>query len=241
MNEHIDRTFNYFFGTRSLPCPYIEGRIERKIVTDLRGPGAEKLYQKLSHAGFRRSHNLAYSPACPNCEACVPVRIMASDFKLTRSFSRVKRINKDLFIEEMDSSATIEQFNLFSAYQRERHSAGEMVGMTFNDYKCMVEDTPVTSGIIEFRKCNGKLVGVMLMDRLEDGLSAVYSFFDIMIPRHSLGTFMILWMIEQASQYRLPYVYLGYWVENCDNMSYKTRFQPVEMLRKNIWSIFKAP
>ena len=200
----------------------------------------EKFYQKLSQAGFRRSHNLAYSPACPNCESCVPVRIVVSDFKPTRSFSRIQRINKNLLIEEMDASATIEQFNLFSTYQRERHSTGEMAGMTFNDYKCMVEDTPVTSRIIEFRKGTGKLVGVMLMDRLGDGLSAVYSFFDITIPRQSLGTFMILWMIEEASRYRLPYVYLGYWVENCDNMSYKTRFQPVEMLRQNIWSICKT-
>ncbi|MDE0794996.1 MAG: arginyltransferase [Alphaproteobacteria bacterium] len=237
MNQQLIRPDRFFFGTRSLPCPYIEGQIERKVVTDLTGHNAEELYQRLSRAGFRRSHNLAYRPACPTCNACIPVRIVAGDFEMTKSFRRVMAANADLTADDTDAIATVEQYRLFSAYQRARHEGGDMSGMAFNDYRAMVEDTPVTSRTVEFRDGDGALVAVMLMDRMEASLSAVYSFFDDSMARRSLGTFMILWMVECARALALPYVYLGFWIDGSDKMAYKARFQPLEALGDDGWTV----
>lgn len=237
MNQQLIRPDRFFFGTRSLPCPYIEGQIERKVVTDLTGHNAEELYQRLSRAGFRRSHNLAYRPACPTCNACIPVRIVAGDFEMTKSFRRVMAANADLTADDTDAIATVEQYRLFSAYQRARHEGGDMSGMAFNDFRAMVEDTPVTSRTVEFRDGDGALVAVMLMDRMEASLSAVYSFFDDSMARRSLGTFMILWMVECARALALPYVYLGFWIDGSDKMAYKARFQPLEALGDDGWTV----
>ncbi|MGB0629461.1 MAG: arginyl-transferase family protein, partial [Alphaproteobacteria bacterium] len=195
MNQQLIRPDRFFFGTRSLPCPYLEGKTERKVVTDLSGPNAGELYERLSRAGFRRSHSLAYRPACPSCSACVPVRINATEFQWTKSFRRVVRTNSDLTADDIEAIATVEQYRLFSSYQRKRHEGGDMSGMDFGDYRAMIEDTPVSSRTVEFRDVEGRLVAVMLMDRMEDSLSAVYSFFDGSDARRSLGTYMILWMI----------------------------------------------
>lgn len=237
MNQQLIRPDRFFFGTRSLPCPYITGQTERKVVTDLTGPNAEELYERLSRAGFRRSHNLAYRPACPSCNACIPVRIVARDFETTKSFRRVMSANADLTADDTEAIATVEQYRLFSSYQRARHEGGDMSGMAFNDYRAMVEDTPVTSRTVEFRDNDGSLVAVMLMDRMEDSLSAVYSFFDGTMSRRSLGTFMILWMVEYARKLNLPYVYLGYWIDGSDKMAYKARFQPLEELGNDGWTV----
>jgi leucyl-tRNA---protein transferase len=240
MNQQLIRPDRFFFGTRSLPCPYIPGQTERKVVTDLAGPNSEELYERLSRAGFRRSHNLAYRPACPSCNACIPVRIAAASFEMTKSFRRVMSTNTDLAASDTDALATVEQYRLFSSYQRARHEGGDMSGMAFNDYRAMVEDTPVTSRTVEFRDPDGTLVAVMLMDRMEDSLSAVYSFFDGASARRSLGTFMILWMVERARTLGLPYVYLGYWIDGSEKMAYKARFQPLEALGENGWNV-RAP
>ncbi len=239
MNQQLTRPDRFFFGTRSLPCPYIAGQTERKVVTDLTGNNAEELYERLSRAGFRRSHNLAYRPACPTCNACIPARIAARDFEMTRSFRRVMATNSDVTVDDMDAMATVEQYRLFSAYQQARHEGGDMSGMAFNDYRSMVEDTPVKSRTVEFRDDEGNLLAVMLMDRMEDSLSAVYSFFDGNMGRRSLGTFMILWMVEYARTLGLPYVYLGYWINGSDKMAYKDRFQPLEVLGNDGWTVKK--
>jgi arginyl-tRNA--protein-N-Asp/Glu arginylyltransferase len=235
MKQQLIRPDRFFFGTRSLPCPYLEGKTERKVVTDLSGPNADELYERLSRAGFRRSHSLAYRPACPNCNACVPVRIAASEFQWTKSFRRVTKTNSDLTADDIEAIATVEQYRLFSSYQRRRHEGGDMAGMDFGDYRAMVEDTPVSSRTVEFRDREGRLVAVMLMDRMEDSLSAVYSFFEGSETRRSLGTHMILWMIEHAQATGLPYVYLGYWIEGSGKMAYKARFKPLELLDQDGW------
>jgi arginyl-tRNA--protein-N-Asp/Glu arginylyltransferase len=237
MNQQLIRPDRFFFGTRSLPCPYIEGQTERKVVTDLTGHNAEELYERLSRAGFRRSHNLAYRPACPTCNACIPVRIVAGEFEMTKSFRRVMAANADLTADDTDAIATVEQYRLFSAYQRVRHEGGDMSGMAFDDYREMVENTPVTSRTVEFRDGDGALVAVMLMDRMTDSLSAVYSFFDGSLARRSLGTYMILWMVEYARTLALPYVYLGFWIDASDKMAYKARFQPLEALSDGGWTV----
>lgn len=225
----------FFLGTRALPCPYIPGRTERKVVTDLAAPNATDLYERLSRAGFRRSHSLAYRPACPGCNACVPVRIPVDELVWTRAFRRIANRNADLTVKDMTAHATMEQYRLFVRYQRSRHSGGEMSTMGFRDYRAMVEDSPIDTRIIEFRDGDDHLVAVMLADRQADALSAVYSLFDPEQEKRSLGTFMVLWMVRRAEQMELPYVYLGYWIEESSKMAYKARFRPLEGLGPDGW------
>ena len=227
----------FFYTTAPLPCPYIAGRTERKIVTELTGPEAEALHDRLSRAGFRRSHNIAYSPVCPGCTACIPIRILAPQFEPNRAQRKLRKINEDIAGFEMPARATAEQFALFQRYQQARHGEGDMAAMGFYDYRAMVEDTPITTGMVEFRDPAGRLLGACLTDWLSDGLSAVYSFFEPGDTRRSLGTYAILWLVARARTLGLPYVYLGYWVPESRKMSYKARFRPSETLHGGLWRV----
>ncbi|OYV40903.1 MAG: arginyltransferase [Acidocella sp. 20-61-6] len=226
---------HFFYTTAPLPCPYLEGRTERKVVTELAGVSAESLHDRLSRGGFRRSHNIAYAPVCPSCNACVPIRIRARDFTPNRTQKRIWRSNADLAVQEMPPRATAEQFQLFQRYQQVRHGDGDMATMSFYDYRAMVEDTPIETAIIEFRLANGTLVGACLTDQLGDGLSAVYSFFTTDMDERSLGTYAILWLVARAIELDLPHVYLGYWVAESRKMAYKAKFRPSEILRNGQW------
>jgi len=226
---------HFFYTTAPLPCPYVPGRMERKVVTELAGVSAESLHDRLSRGGFRRSHNIAYAPVCPSCNACVPIRIRARDFTPSRTQKRLAKLNADLIVQEMPPRATAEQFQLFQRYQQVRHGDGDMATMSFYDYRAMVEDTPIETSIVEFRTRAGVLVGACLTDRLGDGLSAVYSFFATGMDERSLGTFAILWLIARAVEQGMPNVYLGYWVEESRKMAYKAKFRPSEILRGGQW------
>lgn len=204
-------------------------------MTELSGTEAEALHERLSRAGFRRSHNIAYAPVCPGCQACVPIRVVSEDFTPDRTQRRILRANADLTISEMPARATAEQFTLFQRYQKNRHADGDMAAMGYYDYRAMIEDTPISTGILEFRDAQDRLLGACLTDWLADGLSAVYSFFDTDEDKRSLGTFAVLWLIGRARSLGLPYVYLGYWVPESRKMAYKARFRPSEILISGAW------
>ena len=204
-------------------------------MTELSGTEAEALHERLSRAGFRRSHNIAYAPVCPGCQACVPIRVVSEEFTPDRTQRRILRANADLTISEMPARATAEQFTLFQRYQKNRHADGDMAAMGYYDYRAMIEDTPISTGILEFRDAQDRLLGACLTDWLADGLSAVYSFFDTDEDKRSLGTFAVLWLIGRARSLGLPYVYLGYWVPESRKMAYKARFRPSEILISGAW------
>ncbi|NHN85986.1 arginyltransferase [Acetobacter musti] len=225
----------FFYTTAPLPCPYLPDQMERKVVTDLAGHDAEALHERLSRSGFRRSHTIAYAPVCNGCNACVPIRIPAARFQPSRTQRKIMRASSDIEGFEMPARATAEQFVLFRQYQMARHADGDMAGMSFSDYRSMVEDTPIDTVIIEFRSQTHQLTGVSLVDRLGDGLSAVYSFFDPSLASRSPGTFAIMWLIERARLRHLPYVYLGYWIARSRKMSYKSGFRPAEILSRGTW------
>jgi len=226
---------HFFFTTAPLPCPYISGRLERKIVTELNGPDAEMLHEALSRAGFRRSHSIAYTPACPGCSACIPVRIVVNGFAPDRTMRRIAKANGDLIGSQVPARATAEHYRLFSRYQESRHGGGDMALMGFYDYRSMVEDSPIDTFLVEFRRPDGTIVGACLADRMSDGLSAVYSFFEPDMPKRSLGTFVVLWLVQEAERLGLPYIYLGYWIAESRKMSYKARFKPLEAFGPNGW------
>mgnify|MGYP001550562287 CR=1 FL=1 len=225
----------HFYRTAALPCPYLGGRVERKLVTELVGRGAHDFYNLLSRAGFRRSHNLAYRPACAGCAACLPVRILADDFVNSRSLKRIRSLNRDLRVRGIAPTATLEQYRLFLRYQRSRHADSDMAAMTYGDYRSMIEESPVSTCLIELRDETGVLCGCCLLDALDDGLSAVYSFYDPNEPKRSLGTFLVLALIDEARRQSLPYVYLGYWIGDSAKMAYKARFRPLEGLESGTW------
>ncbi len=235
MSYKPPRRPQFFYTTAPLPCPYVAGRVERKVVTEITGPDAEALHDRLSRAGFRRSHNIAYAPVCPGCGACVPIRIPTATFQPDRTLKRIARANLTVEAFETPARATAEQFQLFQRYQKIRHLDGDMATMSFYDYRAMVEDTPIETFMVEFRDPDERLVGACLADRLGDGLSAVYSYFAPGLERRSLGTYTILWLIDRAKALGLPYVYLGYWVPESRKMAYKARFRPSEILVSGTW------
>ena len=244
--RQIDRPAELFAAPRDLqpfyvlmetPCPYLPGRLERKIMTQIRPPQAGVLYSRLSRAGFRRSHNYAYRPACSGCTACQPIRVRVADFRPSVSLKRVRRANAHLLAADRPPQATGEQYALFSAYLCSRHGDGQMASMSYDDYRAMISETCLDTRVTEFREANGRLVAACLSDWLEDGPSAVYSFFAADQARRSVGTYMVLWLIQAARLQGLPYVYLGYWIENSPKMAYKSRFQPAEVLGPEGWSL----
>jgi len=230
-----------FYLTAPTPCPYLEGFQERKVFTHLVGDKAGELNDLLTHGGFRRSQSIAYRPACDLCRACVSVRVIAGEFEPSRNLRKVLHRNADLVGEMRNAVPTSEQYSIFRAYLDARHHDGGMADMTVLDYAMMVEDTHVTTRIVEYRRRTdsgeqgGELVAAALTDVLGDGLSMVYSFFDPDVDDRSLGTFMILDHIARARSMGLPYVYLGYWIEGSSKMSYKARFLPQQRLSPNGW------
>jgi arginine-tRNA-protein transferase len=237
MSYKPPRRPQFFYTTAPLPCPYVAGRIERKVVTEIAGPDAETLHDRLSRAGFRRSHNIAYAPVCPGCNSCVPIRIPVAEFQPERTLKRIARANASVEGYDVPARATAEQFHLFQRYQQARHGDGDMATMSFYDYRAMVEDTPIETFIVEFREPDDRLIAACLADRLGDGLSAVYSFFLPGLERRSLGTFTILRLIGRAKALDLAYVYLGYWVPESRKMAYKARFHPCEVLAHGSWRV----
>ena len=235
MTNQTARLLQHFYRTGPLPCPYIPGQVERNLFTEMRGPGAPALHDQLAKAGFRRSHHIAYRPSCPSCNACVPVRVDVAGYRPRRSHRRIVARNGDLVAAQLPASATREQYALFRLYQRQRHSGGEMSAMSFADYHAMVEDSSVETHVIEFRSADTRLRACCLLDRLGDGLSAVYSFYDPGETTRSLGTLMVLDLIRRARESNLQYVYLGYWIAASDKMAYKTRFNPLQALGRSGW------
>ncbi|QYU68760.1 arginyltransferase [Leptolyngbya sp. 15MV] len=228
--------------TTPSPCPYLPGRTERKVFTELKGPNAEQLNEALGRIGFRRSQTVAYRPSCLDCQACVSVRVVAREFEPSKTQARNLRRNSDLVATECRPWATGEQFDLLQLYLGSRHPGGGMASMDDMDFADMVEHSPVSSYVIEYREPStgsrpGRLVGACLTDRQGDGLSMIYSFYD---PEHEarsgLGNYIILDHIRRAAAEGLPYIYLGYWVDGSERMQYKIRYRPMERLGRDGWS-----
>jgi arginine-tRNA-protein transferase len=234
-----------FYVTAPQPCPYLDGRAERKLFTALQGEGAIKLNDALSKQGFRRSQNVLYRPSCAECSACLSARIRVADFTPGRSQRRVLKRNADLMREATSPWATEAQYALFRRYLDSRHSDGGMADMDIFEFAAMIEETPVKSRVVEYssQPLRGKreLTAVCLTDVLDDGLSLVYSFYEPDRVNDSLGTYIILDHIEIARSAGLPYVYLGYWVPGSRKMGYKANFNALEIYKGGRWQPLGDP
>lgn len=238
--------FPAFHVTTSEPCPYLEGRRERKIFTIASEGDAKSLYNALSKHGFRRSQFALYKTSCGTCNACLPVRIRVKDFQLSSSQKRIVKQNRFIKRRLMAPIADLMQYEIFKKYVVGRHGDGYMASMQISDFQKMVEETAVNTTLVTYfdrRPSNDgrisypRLVAACITDSMDDGLSMVYSYFDPDFSCQSLGIYMILDHIELAEMLSSDneYVYLGYWVPTCRKMDYKKRFKPIEVFLDGEW------
>lgn len=228
-----------YYVTAAYPCSYIDGRIARSQVA---GPSEQinsTLYGDLVRQGFRRSGGYVYRPHCDHCQACASMRVPVAEFRPDRSQRRAQKQHTKLEAHISKPHFSEEHYALYQRYQKARHAEGGMDRDDAAQYIEFLVNTHVDSFMIEFRAAgaNGgtnELRMVSIIDQLSDGLSAVYTFYEP-LEGQSYGTFNVLWQIAYAQSLGLTYVYLGYWIPACRKMSYKTRFQPSELLLNGNW------
>jgi arginine-tRNA-protein transferase len=222
------------FATYPHNCSYLPGEQATTLFVDPSTPIDARIYSQLSFIGFRRSGPHLYRPHCAACNACVPARVPVQAFVPNRNQRRVLARNRDLEVSLAEHIQAEEHYALYSRYIAVRHPDGDMYPPDRDQYNSFLTREWGTTSLVEFRAA-GKLVAVAVMDRLDNGLSAIYTFYDPDEEARSLGTFVILWQIALARELQLPAVYLGYWIRNCRKMNYKTRFRPIELLANGHW------
>lgn len=223
-----------FYITAPHDCSYLEGREAVTLFADPDSSLDHPTYSTLSEMGFRRSGGLVYTPRCPECQACIPTRIVVDTFKPDRSQRRNARDNGDLEVRVIDATFSDEHIALYQRYIRARHPDGSMNVDSKEEverfFLCDWSDTFFIEFLLE-----GRAIALAVVDRLRNGLSAVYTFFDPAEGRRGLGVFAVLTLVEEARCRQLPYVYLGYLISESPKMAYKMRYQPLEQLRDGRW------
>ena len=215
-------------------CAYLTDRTARTVIVDPGFPVTNAVYSDLLRRGMRRSGSHIYAPACPACRACQSLRIPVSTFQPRRRQRRCWQHNADLNATMVSAGFSVEHFSLYSRYLQARHPGDGMEGHGPDDYLEFLVAPWSDTRFVEFR-LSGTLVAVAVIDLVEDGFSAVYTFFEPEFPRRGLGTYAILWQIDAACRYGLEYVYLGYWIAESGKMRYKADFSPCEVYRERRW------
>tara|TARA_B100001564_G_scaffold327004_1_gene309689 strand:- start:15 stop:740 length:726 start_codon:yes stop_codon:yes gene_type:complete len=222
--------------TKANSCPYLIGKIEKRIATDI--SNNKYIYEELSLNGFRRVENWMYRPVCDNCSACKSYRVDIEKFKITKSLKRVFKKFENFTHKLVINNSTKENFELFKKYQLARHAGGSMSDMDEDEFTSMIETSPINTSLLEFRDKSKKLIGAVLLDINEKNLSAVYSYFDPKFNKLGLGNYMIMQCLLFGKSKNYKYLYLGYYIEELSSMSYKSRFRPGQILNNNEWKNF---
>jgi leucyl-tRNA---protein transferase len=224
-----------FYSTAPYPCSYLPNRFSRSQVATPSHMVNSYVYTELVRMGFRRSGAFVYRPHCEGCNACTPVRIPTAQFSPSRTQRKTWKRHANLTVTSLPMTFQREHYMLYLEYQKSRHPGGGMDQDSHEQYRHFLLHSGVDSELIEFRE-DGALRMVSIIDRLRDGLSSVYTFYNPTVENSSYGTYNILWQIEAAKRLNLPHVYLGYWIEDSPKMHYKLNFRPIEALIDGRWS-----
>lgn len=223
-----------FFKTPAHQCSYLPEREATTLFVDPAASIDTDLYTTLSASGFRRSGEHIYRPYCEGCNACIPVRVNVQEFNLARRQKRNIKANRDIVVKRQVPYFNDEYYALYERYIAARHSDGDMYPAAPEQFNSFLVDGRREAIFFEMR-IDKQLVAVAVVDQLNDGLSAIYTFFDPDQSNRGLGSFAVLWIIEEAKRLGLPYVYLGYWIKECQKMSYKMDYKPLQMFINNHW------
>lgn len=227
------------YSTHEHPCSYLDDRAATTVFVDPTLALDAHIYSELSDYGFRRSGGHIYRPHCLQCQACIPVRVPVASFRASRAQKRCLKRNADLYTQESPTINTDEHYRLYQRYIEARHADGDMYPPSREQYEEFLSSQWGVTRYIEMRSSeDNTLIAVAVCDQLDQGLSAIYTFFDPDQGYRSLGVYAVLVQIREAQDQKLPYVYLGYWIRQCQKMSYKTQYRPLEMFINNRWHRF---
>ena len=222
------------YRTTPHPCSYKDAQQATTVFVDPEIEITQALNSKLSNLGYRRSGAHLYRPDCTYCDACISCRVPISKFNAKRSQKKILRLNEDLQVKETSELDCPESFNLYCRYINTRHQDGDMFPATWEQYQAFIATKTNDTRFYRFYT-ETRLVAVSVTDILQNGLSAVYTFFDPTAAKRSLGSYVILWQIEKCRELDLPYLYLGYWINNCQKMNYKNKYRPIQLLIAGKW------
>ncbi|MEH6649782.1 MAG: arginyltransferase [Motiliproteus sp.] len=225
-----------FYATPEHRCSYLANQQAKTIFVDPKADLDQSSYSELSELGFRRSGNHIYRPHCDTCSACISARVMTAAFHPSKSQKRVINLNNDLEVSSHQPTFSQESYALYERYINSRHQDGDMYPASQDQFETFLVESNQNTRFIEFR-LNKKLLAISVIDYLERGISAIYTFFDPEHQHRSLGKYAVLWLIVQARNEELPYLYLGYWIRDCQKMSYKIDYLPIQLLIDGEWLV----
>ena len=217
-------------------CSYLSGRDSTTAFVDPELSVDPELYERLSMVGFRRSGPYLYTPMCGACKACISARVPVALFRPSRAQKRCLKRNLDIKVERCDSIDLEKHYPLYAKYINERHADGDMYPPTKLQFEQFLGDAWECTQYLEFH-LNDELIGCAVVDVLPESLSAIYTYFDPALDRRGLGNLAVLLQIQMAEVLDKRYVYLGYWIEDCQKMNYKKQYQPIELLQENSWHL----
>ena len=227
------------FLTEKHPCSYLEGEIAQPAFVHPLFSMNTATYSELIAQGFRRSGDEVYSPHCPNCSACIPTRLRVSEFSPSRSQKRCQQKNSGIQVAIKPPVFEKTHYEMYLRYQTTRHNDGSMVNSTKGEYIHFLKSSWCDTRFVEFL-IDGELAAVAVVDYLENALSAVYTFFEPKFSNYGLGVYAVLWQIDWAKQLQKEFLYLGFWIKQCKKMSYKSNYQPLQILRDKQWVTYNG-